>query len=109
MKGDEIVVKMARHNSDAKTKWEQSVQDAVSPVLTVKGLDGATIYAVDGVTVPGNPVQYKIPDANNGTVITVRSQDSKHDSDYTVVAEYVDALSSFSAEVAEDTVVDATT
>ena len=108
VKGDEIVVKMARHNSDAKTKWEQSVQDAVSPVLTVKGLDGATIYAVDGVTVPGNPVQYKIPDANNGTVITVRSQDSKHDSDYTVVAEYVDALSSFSAEVAEDTVVDAT-
>ena len=108
VKGDEIVVKMARHNSDAKTKWEQSVQDAVSPVLTVKGLDGATIYAVNGTAVPGNPVQHPINNANNGTVITVRSQDSKHDSDYTVVAEYVDALSSFSAEVAEDTVVDAT-
>ena len=108
VKGDEIVVKMARHNNDAATKWDETVQATVAPVLTVKGLDGATIYAVDGVTVPGNPVQYKITDANNGTVITVRSQDSKHDSDYTVVAEYVDALSSFSAEVAEDTVVDAT-
>ena len=108
VKGDEIVVKMARHNNDAGTKWDEKVQATVAPVLTVKGLDGATIYAVDGVTVPGNPVQYKITDANNGTVITVRSQDSKHDSDYTVVAEYVDALSSFSAEVAEDTVVDAT-
>ena len=108
VKGDEIVVKMARHNNDAGTKWDKNVQATVAPVLTVKGLDGATIYAVDGVTVPGNPVQYKIPDADNGTVITVRSQDGKHDSDYTVVAEYVDALSSFSAEVAEDTVVDAT-
>ena len=108
VKGDEIVVKMARHNNDAGTKWDENVQATVAPVLTVKGLDGATIYAVDGVTVPGNPVQYKIPDADNGTVITVRSQDGKHDSDYTVVAEYVDALSSFSAEVAEDTVVDAT-
>ena len=108
VKGDEIVVKMARHNNDADTKWDENVQAAVAPVLTVKGLDGATIYAVDGVTVTGNPVQYKITDADNGTVITVRSQDGKHDSDYTVVAEYVDALSSFSAEVAEDTVVDAT-
>lgn len=108
VKGDEIVVKMARHNNDADTKWDENVQATVAPVLTVKGLDGATIYAVDGVTVTGNPVQYKITDADNGTVITVRSQDGKHDSDYTVVAEYVDALSSFSAEVAEDTVVDAT-
>ena len=108
VKGDEIVVKMARHNDDAGTKWDETVQATVAPVLTVKGLDGATIYAVDGVTVTGNPVQYKITDADNGTVITVRSQDGKHDSDYTVVAEYVDALSSFSAEVAEDTVVDAT-
>ncbi|MFR8066052.1 MAG: S-layer homology domain-containing protein [Acutalibacter sp.] len=108
VKGDEIVVKMARHNNDADTKWDETVQATVAPVLTVKGLDGATIYAVDGVTVTGNPVQYKITDADNGTVITVRSQDGKHDSDYTVVAEYVDALSSFSAEVAEDTVVDAT-
>ena len=108
VKGDEIVVKMARHNNDAGTKWDENVQATVAPVLTVKGLDGATIYAVDGVTVTGNPVQYKITDADNGTVITVRSQDGKHDSDYTVVAEYVDALSSFSAEVAEDTVVDAT-
>ena len=108
VKGDEIVVKMARHNNDAATKWDETVQATVAPVLTVKGLDGATIYAVDGVTVTGNPVQYKITDADNGTVITVRSQDGKHDSDYTVVAEYVDALSSFSAEVAEDTVVDAT-
>ena len=108
VKGDKIVVKMARHNNDADTKWDENVQATVAPVLTVKGLDGATIYAVDGVTVTGNPVQYKITDADNGTVITVRSQDGKHDSDYTVVAEYVDALSSFSAEVAEDTVVDAT-
>ena len=110
VKGDEIVVKMARHNSDAKTKWEQSVQDAVSPVLTVKGLDGATIHSVnrDNVVTPLGDVQETITDADNGTVITVRSQDGKHDSDYTVVAEYVDALSSFSAEVAEDTVVDAT-
>jgi hypothetical protein len=108
VKGDEIVVKMARHNNDAGTKWDENVQATVAPVLTVKGLDGATIYAVDGVTDTGNPVQYKITDADNGTVITVRSQDGKHDSDYTVVAEYVDALSSFSAEVAEDTVVDAT-
>ena len=108
VKGDEIVVKMARHNDGAGTKWDEIVQATVAPVLTVKGLDGATIYAVDGVTVTGNPVQYKITDADNGTVITVRSQDGKHDSDYTVVAEYVDALSSFSAEVAEDTVVDAT-
>ena len=110
VKGDEIVVKMARHNSDADTKWEQSVQDAVSPVLTVKGLDGATIHSVnrDNVVTPLGDVQETIADADNGTVITVRSQDGKHDSDYTVVAEYVDALSSFSAEVAEDTVVDAT-
>ena len=108
VKGDEIVVKMARHNNDAGTKWDENVQATVAPVLTVKGLDGATIYAVNGTAVPGNPVQHPINNADNGTVITVRSQDGKHDSDYTVVAEYVDALSSFSAEVAEDTVVDAT-
>ena len=108
VKGDEIVVKMARHNDDAGTKWDETVQATVAPVLTVKGLDGATIYAVNGTAVPGNPVQHPINNADNGTVITVRSQDGKHDSDYTVVAEYVDALSSFSAEVAEDTVVDAT-
>ena len=108
VKGDEIVVKMARHNNDAATKWDETVQATVAPVLTVKGLDGATIYAVNGTAVPGNPVQHPINNADNGTVITVRSQDGKHDSDYTVVAEYVDALSSFSAEVAEDTVVDAT-
>ena len=108
VKGDEIVVKMARHNNDAGTKWDKTVQATVAPVLTVKGLDGATIYAVNGTAVPGNPVQHPINNADNGTVITVRSQDGKHDSDYTVVAEYVDALSSFSAEVAEDTVVDAT-
>ena len=108
VKGDEIVVKMARHNNDADTKWDETVQATVAPVLTVKGLDGATIYAVNGTAVPGNPVQHPINNADNGTVITVRSQDGKHDSDYTVVAEYVDALSSFSAEVAEDTVVDAT-
>ena len=108
VKGDEIVVKMARHNNDADTKWDENVQATVAPVLTVKGLDGATIYAVNGTAVPGNPVQHPINNADNGTVITVRSQDGKHDSDYTVVAEYVDALSSFSAEVAEDTVVDAT-
>ena len=108
VKGDEIVVKMARHNDDAGTEWDETVQATVAPVLTVKGLDGATIYAVNGTAVPGNPVQHPINNADNGTVITVRSQDGKHDSDYTVVAEYVDALSSFSAEVAEDTVVDAT-
>ena len=107
VKGDEIVVKMARHNNDADTKWDETIQKTVDPVLTIKGLDGATVYAVDGTAVANNPVQHTINNADNGTVITVRSQDGKHDSDYTVVAEYVDALSSFSAEVAEDTVVDA--
>lgn len=85
VKGDEIVVKMARHNNDAAAKWDETVQANVAPVLTVKGLDGATIYAVDGTAVANNPVQHTINNAHNGTVITVRSQDSKHDSDYTVV------------------------
>ena len=100
--GDEIVVETARHNPTYTNEWTQSVQNRADPKITVKALDGATIASVNvgGASTAINKTQDEI-NADNGTVITVRSQDKQHDSDYKVVAKYVDALASFSTEVGD--------
>ena len=99
-----VYLTLARHTGDVTSysappaKWEEDgVQDGLNAVINIKGLEGATI---NGLT------ETSLNDADNGKTFQVTSASKGNTSTFTIVAEYEDALESFSVDGAEGLITD---
>ena len=99
-----VYLTLARHTGDVTSysappaKWEEDdVQDDLNAVINIKGLEGATI---NGLT------ETSLNDADNGKTFQVTSASKGNTSTFTIVAEYEDALESFSVDGAEGLITD---
>ena len=97
---------MARHTGDVASysappaEWgEDGVQDDLNAVINIKGLEGATINGLTETSLTLN-------DADNGKTFQVTSASKGNTSTFTIVAEYEDALESFSVDGAEGLITD---
>ena len=99
-----VYLTLARHTGDATSysatpaKWDEDVvQAGLNAVINIKGLEGATI---NGLT------ETSLNDADNGKTFQVTSASKGNTSTFTIVAEYEDALESFSVDGAEGLITD---
>ena len=99
-----VYLTLARHTGDVASysappaKWgEDGVQAGLNAVINIKGLEGATI---NGLT------ETSLNDADNGKTFQVTSASKGNTSTFTIVAEYEDALESFSVDGAEGLITD---
>ena len=99
-----VYLTLARHTGDVTSysappaNWgEDGVQDGLNAVINIKGLEGATI---NGLT------ETSLNDADNGKTFQVTSASKGNTSTFTIVAEYEDALESFSVDGAEGLITD---
>ena len=101
-----VYLTLARHTGDVASysappaKWgEDGVQAGLNAVINIKGLEGATING-DTAT------SFTLDDADNGETFQVTSASKGNTSTFTIVAEYEDALESFSVDGAEGLITD---
>ena len=99
-----VYLTLARHTGDGTpysaipAEWdEDGVQAGLNAVINIKGLEGATI---NGLT------ETSLNDADNGKTFQVTSASKGNTSTFTIVAEYEDALESFSVDGAEGLITD---
>ena len=102
-----VYLTLARHTGTQNyaadpADWTQTTQDNMNAEITVTGLERATVS--DG-TAKGNSIT--IADADNGKTFQVTSASGGNTSTFTIVAEYEDALDSFSVDGAEGVITDA--
>ena len=101
-----VYLTLARHTGDVASysappaKWgEDGVQAGLNAVINIKGLEGATINGTTATSLTLN-------DADNGETFQVTSASKGNTSTFTIVAEYEDALDSFSVDGAEGLITD---
>ena len=103
-----VYLTLARHTGDVTStsysvppaKWgEDVVQDDLNAVINIKGLEGATINGTTATSLT-------LDDADNGETFQVTSASKGNTSTFTIVAEYEDALESFSVDGAEGLITD---
>ena len=101
-----VYLTLARHTGDVTStsysappaKWEEDVvQDGLNAVINIKGLEGATINSL---------TETSLNDADNGKTFQVTSASKGNTSTFTIVAEYEDALESFSVDGAKGLITD---
>ncbi len=99
-----VYLTLARHTGDVASysappaKWgEDGVQAGLNAVINIKGLEGATI---------NGDTETSLNDADNGKTFQVTSASGGNTSTFTIVAEYEDALESFSVDGAEGLITD---
>ena len=102
-----VYLTLARHTGTQNyaadpADWTQTTQDNMNAEITVTGLERATVS--DG-TAKGNSIT--VADADNGKTFQVTSASGGNTSTFTIVAEYEDALDSFSVDGAEGVITDA--
>ena len=101
-----VYLTLARHTGTQNyaadpADWTQTTQDNMNAEITVTGLERATVS--DG-TAKGNSIT--VADADNGKTFQVTSASGGNTSTFTIVAEYEDALESFSVDGAEGLITD---
>ena len=99
-----VYLTLARHTGedyDPANDWNQNTQDGMDAKITVTGLERATVS--DGAA-KGNSIT--VADADNGKTFQVTSASGGNTSTFTIVAEYEDALDSFSVDGAEGVITD---
>ena len=99
-----VYLTLARHTGedyDPANDWNQNTQDGMDAKITVTGLERATVS--DGAA-KGNSIT--VADADNGKTFQVTSASGGNTSTFTIVAEYEDALESFSVDGAEGLITD---
>ena len=101
-----VYLTLARHTGTQNyaadpADWTQTTQDNMNAEITVTGLERATVS--DG-TAKGNSIT--VADADNGKTFQVTSASGGNTSTFTIVAEYEDALDSFSVDGAEGLITD---
>ena len=101
-----VYLTLARHTGDVPSysatpaKWEEDVvQAGLNAVINIKGLEGATINGTTATSLT-------LDDADNGETFQVTSASKGNTSTFTIVAEYEDALESFSVDGAEGLITD---
>ena len=101
-----VYLTLARHTGDVTSysappaKWaEDGVQAGLNAVINIKGLEGATINGTTATSLT-------LDDADNGETFQVTSASKGNTSTFTIVAEYEDALESFSVDGAEGVITD---
>ena len=101
-----VYLTLARHTgvvtsySATPVEWdEDGVQAGLNAVINIKGLEGATINGTTATSLT-------LDDADNGETFQVTSASKGNTSTFTIVAEYEDALESFSVDGAEGLITD---
>ena len=95
-----VYLTLARHTGedyDPANDWNQNTQDGMDAKITVTGLEGATINGA---------ATYTVTNADDGATFQVTSASKGNTSTFTIVAEYEDALESFSVDGAEGLITD---
>ena len=95
-----VYLTLARHTGedyDPANDWNQNTQDGMDAKITVTGLEGATINGA---------ATYTVTNADDGATFQVTSASKGNTSTFTIVAEYEDALESFSVDGAEGVITD---
>ena len=95
-----VYLTLARHTGedyDPANAWDQNTQDGMDAEITVTGLEGATINGA---------ATYTVTNADDGATFQVTSASKGNTSTFTIVAEYEDALESFSVDGAEGLITD---
>ena len=95
-----VYLTLARHTGedyDPANDWNQNTQDGMDAEITVTGLEGATINGA---------ATYTVTNADDGATFQVTSASKGNTSTFTIVAEYEDALESFSVDGAEGLITD---
>ena len=95
-----VYLTLARHTGedyDPANAWDQDTQDSMDAEITVTGLEGATINGA---------ATYTVTNADDGATFQVTSASKGNTSTFTIVAEYEDALESFSVDGAEGLITD---
>ena len=95
-----VYLTLARHTGedyDPANDWKENTQDGMDAKITVTGLEGATINGA---------ATYTVTNADDGATFQVTSASKGNTSTFTIVAEYEDALESFSVDGAEGLITD---
>ena len=95
-----VYLTLARHTGedyDPANDWNQNTQDGMDAEITVTGLEGATINGA---------ATYTVTNADDGATFQVTSASKGNTSTFTIVAEYEDALESFSVDGAKGVITD---
>ena len=95
-----VYLTLARHTGedyDPANDWNQNTQDGMDAEITVTGLEGATINGA---------ATYTVTNADDGATFQVTSASKGNTSTFTIVAEYEDALESFSVDGAKGLITD---